>query len=97
MTSAVAVDGRGAKYRVQGYATFTMDNGDTTYARVQGAGTASEKGSPNPPNEDGTWSFTGGTGKLKGLKGNGTYKISAEGGPGQIEGEYTLPGAGTGK
>jgi hypothetical protein len=92
MTSAVAVDGRGAKYRVQGYATFTMDNGDATYARIQGAGTASEKG---PPNEDGTWSFTGGTGKLKGLTGKGTYKISAEGG--YIEGEYTLPAAGASK
>jgi hypothetical protein len=90
MTSAAAIDGRGAKYRVQGYATITMDNGDTAYVRAQGAGTASEKG---PPNEDGTWSFTGGTGKLKGLTGKGTYKITPKG-PGHIDGEYTLPAAG---
>jgi hypothetical protein len=45
---------------------------------------------------DGTWSFTGGTGKLKGLKGKGTYKDS--GTPdgkleAQLEGDYSLPAA----
>jgi hypothetical protein len=89
MTSAAAVDGNGTKFRDQGYATFTMDNGDKAYARAQGAGTSNEKG---PPNEDGTWSYTGGTGKLKGIKGKGTYKVSAEGI--QIEGDYSLPEAG---
>ena len=89
-SSAVATDGSGAKYRDQGYAMFTMDNGDKAYSRIQGTGTSNEKAPA--PTEEGTWSFTGGTGKLKGLKGKGTYKISAEGS--QFEGEYSLPGAG---
>jgi hypothetical protein len=92
MSSAVAVDARGTKFRDQGYATMTMDNGDKAYMRLQGTGTSNEKG---PPNEDGTWSFTSGTGKLEGLKGKGTYKISPEAGHIEIEGDYTLPGAGT--
>ena len=42
----------------------------------------------------GTWSYTGGTGKLKGIKGKGTYdgKGSSDGtATYQIEGDYTLP------
>lgn len=89
MTSVVVVDGSGAKYRDQGYATFTMDNGDKAYARIQGTGTSSEKADA-PPTEEGAWSFTGGTGKLKGLKGKGTYKISPAEGI-RIEGDYSLP------
>jgi hypothetical protein len=42
---------------------------------------------------EGTWSFVGGTGKLEGIKGKGTYK--GKGGPEgityEIEGEYELP------
>jgi hypothetical protein len=90
MISTVVVDGSGPKFRDQGYATFTMDNGDKAYARTQGSGTSSDKAEA-PPTEDGTWSFTGGTGKLKGLKGKGTYKVSPADGI-QIEGEYSLPG-----
>jgi hypothetical protein len=42
---------------------------------------------------EGTWSFTGGTGKLKGIKGKGMYKCKPEGDnvTCDIEGEYTLP------
>ena len=89
MSSVVTVDGTGPKFRDQGYATTTMDNGDKAYIRLQGAGTATETGVPN---EEGTWTFTGGTGKLKGLKGKGTYKVSPDGI--QIEGDYSLPEAG---
>ena len=43
---------------------------------------------------EGTWSFTGGTGKLKGIKGKGAYK--GKGAPDgsatyEVEGEYELP------
>jgi len=44
----------------------------------------------------GTWSFTGGTGKLKGLKGKGTYKGTgnADGSMTyEVEGDYELPAA----
>ena len=42
----------------------------------------------------GTWVYTGGTGKFKGIKGKGTYKITigADGtGVGDVDGEYTMP------
>jgi hypothetical protein len=43
---------------------------------------------------EGTWSFAGGTGKLKGIKGKGTYK--GKGAPDgsatyEVEGEYEMP------
>jgi hypothetical protein len=43
----------------------------------------------------GTWSYTGGTGKLKGIKGGGTFKLtfSEDGATStlEVEGEYTMP------
>jgi hypothetical protein len=68
-----------------------MENGDKSYARYQGTGVVSKEGTFTG---EGTWSFTGGTGKLKGLKGKGTYKTSGPSdGPleSQLEGEYSLP------
>jgi len=44
----------------------------------------------------GTWSYTGGTGKLKGIKGSGTFKTTfGEDGTTttEVEGEYTLAGS----
>jgi hypothetical protein len=40
MTSAVTVDSSGAKFRDQGYAVITMENGDKAYFRIQGGGHA---------------------------------------------------------
>jgi hypothetical protein len=48
----------------------------------------------------GTWSYTGGTGKLKGVKGGGTFKVTfADDGSStaEVEGEYTLAEGGAGK
>ena len=73
----------------------TMDNGDKFFVTFHGA-SAVKDGKPGP--EQGTWSFTGGTGKLKGLKGKGTYKgTSNEDGTTNVEvkGEYELPAAKT--
>jgi hypothetical protein len=70
-----------------GVTTFT--NGDKSFAR--GSVTADASNSP------GKWSFTGGTGKLRGIKGGGTYTCKLKGsGPDsgsacEIEGAYTLP------
>jgi hypothetical protein len=94
-SSAVATDGAGAKYQQRGYTVITMENGDKAYVRTLATSSMTEGG--KAMTYEGTWSFTGGTGKLKGLKGKGTYKGS--GVPGvenqdQIEGEYTLPEAG---
>ena len=92
-TVAEAIDVTGAKFQVRGYAVMAMDNGDKAYVRYQGAGTATDKAGTG----EGTWSYTGGTGKLKGLKGKGTYKTSGTSSGGlesKVEGEYTLPQAG---
>jgi hypothetical protein len=42
---------------------------------------------------EGTWSSAGGTGKLKGLKGKGTYTCepASDNVDCDVEGEYTLP------
>ena len=75
----------------QGYIACTMSNGDKCYARVQGPTTLKDG---VPESGEGQWSFVGGTGKLKGLKGKGTYK--GKGAPDgtatyEVEGEYELP------
>jgi len=89
ITSADAVDVTGTKVQAQGYAVVTMENGDKAYARFQGTGNIKEGAATG----EGTWSFTGGTGKLKSIKGKGTYKTSGATGAGesQVEGEYSLP------
>ncbi len=68
-----------------------MDNGDKIFVSFHGASTVKDG---KPGAEQGTWYFTGGTGKLKGLKGKGTYKgtFNDDGtATVQVEGEYTLP------
>jgi hypothetical protein len=81
----------GNRSRDQGYAVGTMTNGDKYYGRVQGSATLKDG---VPESAEGKWSFAGGTGKLKGLKGKGTFK--SKGAPDgtstfEVEGEYELP------
>jgi hypothetical protein len=90
-TTAESVDATGAKFQVRGYGVMTMENGDKAYLRYQGMGGSTQEGTATG---EGTWSYTSGTGKLKGVKGKGTYKTSgaADGtGEAQVEGEYSLP------
>jgi hypothetical protein len=92
-TSSVDVstsDVRGAKSMDNGYATVTLDSGDKFTARYWGTAVASKDGSLA---YTGKWSFVSSTGKLKGIKGGGTYKGSGK--PdgtarAHIEGEYTM-------
>ncbi len=89
--TTIAVDARGNKLNVRGYDIATMASGDKAFVRFQGAVTLKDGAVVT---DDGKWSFSGGTGKLKGLKGVGTYKGKGtpEGGETfEIEGEYTLP------
>jgi hypothetical protein len=70
-----------------GYYVDNMENGDKAYVHWQGSD--SKEG-----NSQGKWTYTGGTGKLKGIKGGGTYKGKrAEDGSVSfdVEGDYTLP------
>ncbi len=81
----------GNKATGRGYHVSTMANGDKFHVRFQGTNTLKDGA---PQSATGTWSFTGGTGKLKGIKGKGTYKGTA-GADGsityEVEGEYQLP------
>jgi hypothetical protein len=76
---------------VRGYHVATMTNGDTFVAKYQGSGKSKDG---KPVSGSGTWTFTSGSGKLKGIKGKGTYKgkPNADGSMTyQIDGGYSLP------
>jgi len=76
---------------VRGYNTSTMDNGDKASVSYQGTIKGNKDGSGT---SSGTWKWTGGTGKFKGITGGGTFKgTSAADGSSAVDavGDYTLP------
>ena len=84
-------DMTGNNSRGSGYFVGTMANGDKFYVRYQGTATLKDG---MPQTIEGTWSYTNGTGKLKGLKGKGTYKGKGNPDGGvtyEVEGDYQLP------
>ncbi len=86
-------DASGAKVRGSGYHVSNLSNGDKVYVHFQGNDTMVDG---KPSTTEGTWSYTGGTGKFKGIKGKGTYKGKADSSGNvvsEIEGEYQLPSA----
>jgi hypothetical protein len=89
--SASFADIRGARGQVRTADVGTMANGDKYFVSTQGTTTVKEGVTQT---YEGTWRYTGGTGKLKGLKGKGTFKGKA-GADGamtvEVEGEYQLP------
>lgn len=91
-TSVVSEDVKGNHSNGRGYHAGNMADGDKYYVTFSGTSTYKEG---VPESAEGKWSFTGGTGKLKGIKGSGTYK--GKGGPDgityEVEGEYKLPAA----
>lgn len=85
-------DANGATVKSTGYHVGAMANGDKFYVKYQGTDTMTKDGKPLA--NEGTWSYTGGTGKLKGLKGKGTYKGKADAAGNmivEVNGDYTLP------
>ena len=75
----------------RGYHVDTMANGDKFTARFEGTGTSKDG---KPVSASGTWSFVDGTGKVKGIKGKGTYKGTANADgtmTNEIEGAYSIP------
>jgi hypothetical protein len=79
----------GAGGQSRGASVSSLSNGDKFFGTHQGTMTRKEG-----LIEEGTWSITGGTGKLKGIKGKGTYKgkLGADDiGTMELEGEYQLP------
>jgi hypothetical protein len=86
-------DASGAKVRSSGYHVSNLSNGDKIYVRFQGNDTMKDG---KPDTTEGTWSYTGGTGKLKGIRGKGTYKGKADSSGNmvvEVEGDYELPAA----
>ena len=61
----------GDKTAGHGYVVGTMDNGDKMHVSIQSSGTMKDG---KMQGSHGTFRFTGGTGKLKGIKGRGTFK-----------------------
>jgi len=81
-------DVHGKSGHSHGYYVDNMANGDKGFVRWEGMDMMDTGGG------QGKWTYTGGTGKLKGIKGGGTYKATyAQDGSASfdVEGEYTLP------
>jgi hypothetical protein len=86
----VARPGRGRE-RHNGTGVITLANGDTV--KLQFRGIAIFDDEDRPARGHGTWTFTGGTGKAKGIKGNGRYTGTFEGDGSaswEIMGQYAL-------
>jgi hypothetical protein len=89
-------DVTGSMGRGHGFSTSVMDNGDSTFVRYEGTMAMKKDGSAT---YKGTWRYVRGTGKFKGIKGNGTY--AGSGAPdgtsyADVSGHYSL-GKGKGK
>jgi hypothetical protein len=90
-------DINGTSARDRGYGVTVLANDDKAFVRFDGS-TAIKNDAP--VSGRGTWTFSGGTGKLKGITGKGTYagKYSPDGtATFDIEGEYQVPSAASGK
>jgi hypothetical protein len=86
--STATMDIKGDTARTHGYHVTTTDAGDKYFVSFQGTAVLKDGAETS---EKGTWSFTGGTGKLKGIAGKGTYTCapSGDGMSCDIEGEAT--------
>ncbi|HKO05292.1 MAG TPA: hypothetical protein VJW51_11110 [Candidatus Acidoferrales bacterium] len=70
-----------------------MENGDKFFVSFRDSAAVKDG---KPGNAKGTWAYTGGTGKLKGITGKGTYTVTnnADGtSVVDVEGEYAVPAA----
>lgn len=79
----------GNTVRACGFHVSTMESGDKFFVWYQGSGTVKDG---TLVAQKGNWGFTGGSGKLKGIKGKGTFDCapSGDGVKCEIEGEYQL-------
>jgi hypothetical protein len=87
--STETADISGNTARTRGFHVSTMDSGDKYFVWYQGTASMKEG---TLVHQKGTWGFTGGTGKLKGIKGKGTYTCapSGDGISCDVEGDYQL-------
>src|ERR1700676_2607663 len=79
----------GNRARASGRHVSTMQSGDKGFVSYWGSETFKDGALVA---SKGTWAYTGGTGKLKGIKGKGTFTCapSGDGGGCESEGEYQL-------
>jgi hypothetical protein len=92
-TSTIFVDTTATRSSSTGVYVGTMENGDKFFVSFHD--TAPVKDGKAGAGK-GSWSYTGGTGKLKGIEGKGTYTTSMnEDGTGgaEVEGEYSIAAA----
>ena len=61
----------------KGYVTVTHPNGDKSYLKFEGTNKLVKGGSAWKVSSEGRIWITGGTGKFKDMKGNGSYKGTA--------------------
>jgi len=89
--SVASAEIRGNNSTSRGYHSGTLASGDKWTCSFQGKGVSKDG---KPVSDSGTWTMTSGTGKLKGIKGKGTFKgtPNADGTMSYaIEGEYSVP------
>lgn len=87
--STETLDISGNSSRARGVHIITMETGDKCFLSYQGTTTTKDGALVAGK---GSWAFTGGTGKMKGIKGKGTYNCTPAGGGVScaVEGEYTI-------
>jgi hypothetical protein len=93
VNEVVAADNREGAGTMRGYRVSTHPGGGKTFMAIEGmTKTIMEQGSPPKRTFGGKWWYTGGTGKLKGITGGGTFegKITRAGVTYEWEGEYEL-------
>lgn len=75
--------------RARGFHVVTMESGDKAFFWYQGRAKSKDGAALEAK---GNWGLTGGSGKLKGIKGKGTYSCtpSGDGLSCEVEGEYQL-------
>jgi hypothetical protein len=86
-THVIEINGRNIHFH--GVHEVTLQSGDKIAMPYQGSGTSKDN---NETQSKGTFSLSGGTGKLKGIKGNCTFscRSAGEGVSCDVEGEYQL-------
>jgi hypothetical protein len=79
----------GSTVRTRGFDVGTLDSGDKTFVSYQGTATTKDG---TLVSGKGMWGFTGGSDKLTGIKGKGSYTCapSGDGSSCNVEGEYQL-------
>jgi hypothetical protein len=89
-TGAGTSEATATKITSNGTRVVTMENGDKFFANVHDSSPVKDG---MPTDIEGTFTISGGTGKLKGIKGHGTYKVTvaADGTSSvAVTGEYTI-------